>query len=203
MKKANTILALITFLLAAFVLLTVGCTAERRAQVNKTFVDSTAIEELNRKLSVVILERNHYKAELDRMQNSTITFDSTKCPPPVLHISENCNTDSVKAVLEQYFQNQVKIYANGLIEAKGNLRSVNVSLLEQTRIAAQATRQVDSLKEELKTAKSSKQVEIKEKQVQVKIEVLPWWVWLLLPAGGAGWQVLVRIWKKFKETKPV
>ena len=204
MKKVNALLLTILLLMVLFVTTCIlaGCTSTKQISKSSTKVDSTASKEKDEEIRVLKAENDRLNAEINRMQYSTVVFDSTKCPPTQLIIDSTCNVDSVKQVLERQFQNQVKIYSDGTIEAKGNLKSANFQLLQQIKLAQEKSKLADSLSKALTAEKANvkKVVEVKEKEV--KRTVFPGFMWgLLLIAFGGGYYVRGRFGNIFTNKK--
>lgn len=183
MKQKNgiTILDCLLLFLLFLMILLAGCTSTKQVAKQTKTVDSSYIKQLEESVRVLQSENSHLSSEIHELLFNSVEFDSTNCPPTQIIIDERCNADSIRAILEADFSNEVKIHADGTIEAKGQLRRASASLQKIQQVIAEQSRTIDSLrslKQEEKIRTITK-TEYKDKYVKTSF-LSQWW---LFPAG--------------------
>lgn len=171
---------LFLFMILVMILLA-SCTSTKQVAKQNKSVDSSYVKQLEESVRVLRLENSHLSSEIHELLFNSVEFDSTECPPTQIIIDERCNADSIRAILEADFSNEVKIHANGTIEAKGQLRRASASLQKIQQVIAEQSRTIDSLrsiKQEEKVRTITK-TEYKDKYVKTSF-LSQWW---LFPAG--------------------
>lgn len=171
---------LMLFVVLVFILLA-GCTSTKQVAKQTKSVDSSYVKLLEESVRFLQSENTYMNTRINELLFNSVEFDSTNCPPTQIIIDERCNADSIRAILEADFSNEVKIHANGTIEAKGQLRRASASLQKIQQVIAEQSKTIDSLrslKQEEKIRTITK-TEYKDKYVKTSF-LSQWW---LFPAG--------------------
>jgi hypothetical protein len=181
MKKGVTIIDCLMLFALLLMILLASCTSTKQVVKQTTSIDSSYIKQLEESVRVLQSENSHLSSEIHEMLFNSVEFDSTNCPPTQIIIDERCNADSIRAILEADFSNEVKIHANGTIEAKGQLRRASASLQKIQQVIAEQSRTIDSLRslKQHETVRTITKTEYKDKYVKTSF-LSQWW---LFPAG--------------------
>lgn len=178
----------------ALMILAASCSTNKQVTSSSKTVDSTVLNEKDSMIRVLEQENQRLTSEIHELQYAGVTFDSSLCPPSVINVPEDCNVDSILALLS-YEKNRVKIYADGTIEAEGKLRSAYYSKDKLSRFIVELQRINDSLrqvKQKTETRYVTNTVTV-EKKVKRKFFNSPF-LWLVIGLVG-GYTVRSRFGK--------
>lgn len=160
-------------LIIVFCLFVAACSNKH---ISKTQTDASLSRQTELEDSVRLLVNTveMLQSTIRQLQFGTVEFDSSKCPPPIINVPANCNVDSIRHLIESFYQDQIKVFANGDIEVRGKLRNLNFTL--QRLIEEKKT-----LQKALDSTAASKQkervdIQYQEKIVEKKISRIPWWL---------------------------
>jgi hypothetical protein len=159
-----------------------GCSVHKDISKGKTSVDSSYIYELEQNTRLLQLEVDRLNTKISTMEYTGVVFDND-CDSilKAALLKAGCNVDSINAVLA-FYKSKVKYYADGTIEAEGNLKSLTHTKSKLEEIIKENRRTIDSLaavksKVEVKTEVKT---EWKDKVVKRGISGFVWGLFILL-----------------------
>lgn len=166
------------FSLVPALLLLTACPSSRHATTttSATTVDSTAY--YRQQIATLTLERDQFERRVDELEYLALTF--VDCPDldslRAAVLASGCrNIDSVLRVLDSY-RSEVKRYADGSLEIRGQLARV----VQSKSKVEEESRLKDKKIAELRDSMAAKKVEVVEKWREREVEKTSlWWVWLL------------------------
>ena len=170
-------------------LLATACTTQKHIVSTKATVDSTAINEKDSIIRVLVQDNQRLTSEIHELQYAGVTFDTSGQHPMYIIEGEECNADSILALLHNA-NNKVKIYADGTIEAQGKLKSAFYSRDKLNRFILELQRINDSLR----AVKQKEEVRYITNTVTVdrKVKRSPLIFWWLFAAGFASCFILMK-----------
>lgn len=162
-------------------ILLIGCSTTK--DISKSEQTTNQLQEKIDSIHYLNSELATLTSTIIELQYAGVTFDSSRCPPSIINVPQNCNVDSILALLSVE-KNKVKIYANGTIEAEGKLKSAYYSKDKLTQFIQSLQKQVDSLR----LVKDKTQYITATKTVTKHKETRPlWWLYVVFFAGGFVW----------------
>ena len=166
----------------ALLAMTSGCRVHKDVSTGKTSFDSSYIKQLEQDVRVLTVENEHLTSKISELEYTGVVFDND-CDSilKAALLKAGCNVDSINAVLALY-KSKVKYYADGTIEAEGNIKSLTRSKSKLEETVKNLMRVNDSLSHvsENVEAKVVTKTEWKEKVVKRGISGLMWGLFILL-----------------------
>lgn len=184
------ILTAVVLLLGWFVLVTIpGCSTDKHIQKTEITKDSTVEKEQAEIIRYLQDHITHLESYVREMDYAGVVFDSTKCPK--ITIPESCKDTTLRRLVDELNEaldiakKKVKIYADGTIEAEGNLKSASRTKEMQAHMIANLRTRVDSFAIALEAEKSNVKTKIVEKEKTVERKWLTgFWLWILFLVIG-------------------
>lgn len=160
-------LILITSLFTLFA----SCRSSKQVIQSTSSTDSTVIRDLYDSINLYKNTVNFYEQVLQAKSDAEIEF------------YPDTNRITITDTTHYYILNPTnKLYVrpDGTIEAEGRIKSLNLSKIQQSQTISRQEETIDSFAVEVDKLKAelSKKQEVKE--VEKKIKVLPWYVWLIV-----------------------
>lgn len=180
-------------ILLCLVVILFSCTTTKSVQKNSTSTDLTNVQELRDSIHMLESEVETLSQTINESEYVSAEFDSTKCPDIRLPgCPAMLNKDSVNQLIADLnnaisgMRNQVKISADGSVEANGRLKSVKYQKDKQEQTISELQRTIDSLKSVQQISTVSVKTNTSSEHMELKRKLLTNW-WLYLLAFVLGW----------------